>query len=808
MISKFQIILILSLTPFFLLSQNVPPTISISETQTYCVGVENPIVSTIDIDDTDPGDDTLDEISIQISEGYQIGQDLLSYNGSNPNINAVWSQNQGSLTLEGPATFLEFENAVLNVVFTTTQQEFDSDKSISINLGNANFLPTTGHYYFYVSDIGITWTEAKAAAEAQTYFGLQGYLATITSIEEAQLAGEQSTGTGWIGGSDQQQEGTWIWETGPEQGDIFWIGQANGNAPNGAFSFWNNNEPNQAGDEDYAHVTDPSIGNPGSWNDLSNTGDTSGPYQPKGYVVEFGGLPGEPEVNLSASLTMIMPQNSVDDLEACDGETYTITPNSNADTLEWYATETSSDIINVGESFTTQSGSTSTFWIQPIYVDCQNLIDRIPVTVTINQNPTLNPITISECTNNQDLFTADFNLNSYVDLITEGSGNENLTVNFYEDEGLTQLITEDIYTNTENFQSIYVEVINPNTQCQSSVEVTLEVIYNDLGSTGISNCDADDNDGITLFDLSEANQYFIEQGQAGPDNSVVFYYETIEDALAQQNELPTDYENIISGSQDIFARVNVQNGCLGLGILELTVNDLPVSGNEETVVYCIDTFPDLISIDAGISDDLLDEFDYEWSTEETTPAIQINEAGVYSVNITNEEGCSTERLITVEASEQPIIDDVIIEDFSANNSITILASNSTNSELEYSLDGENYQDSNLFSNLSEFDYTVYVRDKDGCGVALKRILLLDYPQFFTPNGDGFNDTWQIINGDQEIFSKIYIFDRYGKLVANIKSFGNGWDGTFNGKAMPSNDYWFRLEREDGRIYTGNFTLKR
>ncbi|NBC57330.1 MAG: T9SS type B sorting domain-containing protein [Bacteroidetes bacterium] len=101
-----------------------------------------------------------------------------------------------------------------------------------------------------------------------------------------------------------------------------------------------------------------------------------------------------------------------------------------------------------------------------------------------------------------------------------------------------------------------------------------------------------------------------------------------------------------------------------------------------------------------------------------------------------------------------------------------------------------------------------MRDKNGCGEALRRVFLLDYPQFFTPNGDGFNDKWQIINSRQEIFTKIYIFDRYGKLIADINPTGSGWDGTMNGKPMPSNDYWFRVEREDGRVHTGHFTLKR
>ena len=68
-------------------------------------------------------------------------------------------------------------------------------------------------------DSGISWTEARDAAAARTYYGLQGYLVTITYEEEKQLTGEQASGTGWIGGSDNETEGTWRWVTGPEAGD-------------------------------------------------------------------------------------------------------------------------------------------------------------------------------------------------------------------------------------------------------------------------------------------------------------------------------------------------------------------------------------------------------------------------------------------------------------------------------------------------------------------------------------------------------------------------------------------------------------
>ena len=106
------------------------------------------------------------------------------------------------------------------------------------------------------------------------------------------------------------------------------------------------------------------------------------------------------------------------------------------------------------------------------------------------------------------------------------------------------------------------------------------------------------------------------------------------------------------------------------------------------------------------------------------------------------------------------------------------------------------------------DYQIYVRDKNGCGIAEQDIYLLFYPRFFTPNGDGFHDFWQLFNSEQEPTNKIYIFDRYGKLLKQISPEGPGWDGTFNGNPVPSSDYWFRVERSNGAVYNGHFSLKR
>ena len=140
--------------------------------------------------------------------------------------------------------------------------------------------PANGHYYEYVSAPGMTWADAKAAAESRELFGLKGYLATVTSAEENAFITPKLGGDGWMGASDAAIEGQWRWVTGPEAGTLFWTGTGSGSSVDGNYENWGDGEPNNAGEEDYAHF----ISSNGKWNDYAfNNGAISG------YIVEYGG---------------------------------------------------------------------------------------------------------------------------------------------------------------------------------------------------------------------------------------------------------------------------------------------------------------------------------------------------------------------------------------------------------------------------------------------------------------------------------------------------------------------------------------
>ena len=136
-------------------------------------------------------------------------------------------------------------------------------------------------------------------------------------------------------------------------------------------------------------------------------------------------------------------------------------------------------------------------------------------------------------------------------------------------------------------------------------------------------------------------------------------------------------------------------------------------------------------------------------------------------------------------------------------------------QLEYP-DGSTtaFQSSNTFTDLESGEYFVNIYDMLGnCSpTRVGPIYIVNYPKFFTPNGDGVNDYWNIYNLSFSNDAIISIFDRYGKLIKQITPSSIGWDGKYNGKDLPSTDYWFSVEytsqSNNKAIFKSHFTLKR
>jgi len=192
---------------------------------------------------------------------------------------------------------------------------------------------------------------------------------------------------------------------------------------------------------------------------------------------------------------------------------------------------------------------------------------------------------------------------------------------------------------------------------------------------------------------------------------------------------------------------------------------------------------------------------YSWNTGEITSEITVDAPGIYTVEVTNSNDCSSIKTITLTQIDAPIIDNINSEGFS------IIVTTLNSGDFEYSLNGILYQLSNTFLAVEGGKYTVYVRERNGCGIVTQDILHFVIPIFFTPNGDNKNDSFDLKGIEYFSTSEVFIFDRYGKLLKSSKNSRFAWDGTFNNNPLPTSDYWYVI-KIDGTEFRGHFTLKR
>jgi gliding motility-associated-like protein len=405
-----------------------------------------------------------------------------------------------------------------------------------------------------------------------------------------------------------------------------------------------------------------------------------------------------------------------------------------------------------------------------------------------------------------------FNLNQAKDELTGAVANRALK--FYTDIARTIEVNGDAFNNTSNPQIIYVEVINNTTGCSGYSQLTLGVTVTDSNNAYLTFCDDDGlEDGLYNFNLNDATADIL----AGlPPNLDVVYYQTFNDAVLEQNPLNPIYTNTIPYYQIVYARVENANDCYGISQVFLYVFALPEIKTEDLFYYCLNSFPETITIDAALLSGNQNNYSYTWSNGANTYATQINQPGVYTVTVTDGYNCYKQRTVTIEASNTATFNSPAfnVNDVSQNNTITVYVSGE--GIYEFSLIDENgntiqdYQDSNVFTNVFPGIYTVLVKDiKNDCGVSENKVSVIGFPKFFTPNNDGINDEWKIY-GVSSMFqpnTKIKIYDRYGKLIKQLNPLSEGWNGYFNGKKLPSDDYWFSVILQDGRLFKNHFTLK-
>ncbi|MEL0651635.1 T9SS type B sorting domain-containing protein [Algibacter sp. TI.3.09] len=434
--------------------------------------------------------------------------------------------------------------------------------------------------------------------------------------------------------------------------------------------------------------------------------------------------------------------------------------------------------------------------------------DETSINFVVSEQPIANTIAndfaCDDATNDGEYI---FILSNYDSQILSGQSSSIFEVAYFKNEADAQNNLDalpNLYAVNTVSQKVYGRVQNiRNASCYEIISFELGVHYLPIANSpeNILVCDDDTNDGVETFDFSALDEVILN-GQS-PTKNIISYHLSLTDAETGNDKQNISFTNTES-PQTIYVRLENANfpDCYTTTSFQIIVNEQPVLLMKGQWPICEG---DTVEIVADVGYD-----EYLWSTGETSRNITVDTPGTYEVTTINVYGglrCQTSKTITVTESNIATITSIDTEDWtSKNNNITVYVEG--NGNYEYSLDGINYQDSNEFNNLIIDEYIVYVRDKNGCGVVSDSVYLLNYPKFFTPNNDGYNDTWQILNSRHEPNNKVYIYNRYGKLLKQLTPTDLGWDGTINGSRLISDDYWFVLERQNGKTYKGHFTLKR
>ena len=414
------------------------------------------------------------------------------------------------------------------------------------------------------------------------------------------------------------------------------------------------------------------------------------------------------------------------------------------------------------------------------------------------------------------LFT--FDTDSVYQALTKGQANIEVS---YFDTNYNLLFTG---TFPDAYESGHQKIIarvenNPSNNTPSCYEETeIEFIvdttpnFNPLPTQ--MRCDDADGvlDGLATFDTQLLERDLLN----GQTDVAIYYYD--EQGNALPSPLPPQFS---TPSTTIRVElVNTDNTrCVREGFIDFKVVENPSFDVEEQAVLCLnETVLNLQVKDPS------DTYHYVWEYVDennittsvgASPQITISMGGTYRVTATTtgDLGCSTTRSIEVITSElaKVNVNDILVRGFSSQeNTVEIKTDNLGAGNYEYALDDSRFQDDPYFEQVKPGIRTVKVRDKNGCGVSTAQIGVVGYYKYFSPNNDGINDTWQIL-GLKTTFnsnSVVYIYDRYGRFLRQLSNADDFWDGTYQGQPLPADDYWFRLELEDGRIFNGHFSLMR
>jgi gliding motility-associated-like protein len=398
--------------------------------------------------------------------------------------------------------------------------------------------------------------------------------------------------------------------------------------------------------------------------------------------------------------------------------------------------------------------------------------------------------------------------------------------------GDTQQI--EVFPNTTTIYEVTVKddgrIRSLNT-ANASIEIEIKESPLALQPEPVKLCnETHDSSNEPLIDLTTYNSTVKPQAST----AAVTYYRNATDAIEGINALPAAI-NIQDGVNDFYVRIEDQEtGCFDNTILTLILNQQPQFDINPTYTLCVDPAGNVnapLFIDTGLE---ASGYDIKWfyndgtiETElngESLAALPVTRLGEYRVLVTDRNtGCTMQSTTVVQQASTPVQFRATSDNSTEFNNHTVTAyidvSYQENEIYQVRIDGGEWINTRYSSNgyahtferVPTLDgmHLVEFRSATGCWWDSEQVRTIGIPKYFTPNADGYHDTWNIKGtADLDASTRINVFDRYGKLLGQFGIHEAGWDGTYNGNPLPSTDYWFSVEFAEGDLIKGHFSMKR
>jgi hypothetical protein len=567
---------------------------------------------------------------VTISTGLQSG-DVLSYTGTLPSGISVTAYNSstGTLAFTGSTSAANWQTFLRTVTYRCTNTSQVGDRTVTFSAGSSSAF-TNGHYYELISSTS-TWTSAKTAAEARSYLGYGGYLATITSAAENNFIRQVLNADAWIGASDNytyinaatgtttfsnqsNSEGKWYWVTGPEAGTQFSTGNNFPTAVSGRYTNWNSGEPNNSGGEHYGEIYS-SGSNPGAWNDLPNNS--------LAYVVEYGGLATDPVQTISANVTIYMhvTSNTISSAQTiCNGASAsTITGTSVGGGTGSYTYQWQSSTTSATSGFSAATGTNSNTNYSPSTPSVSTWYRRIATSGFASDTTAALKITVNPAITSSGSSTS-------VSCYSGSNGTASLSVSggtapytySWSPTGGTNAFASGLSAGT------YTVNILDNVGCSSSRSITVTqpaaALSNSWSQTNVA-CNATTTGTATVIVSGGTSPYTYSWTTGATSNSI---------------------SSLAAGAYT--CTITDANSCTSARSFTITQPTAITTTPTSTNVACngLSTGAASISTSGGTP-----AYMYQWSNGGFTSSKTGLAAGTYTVTVTDANNCSSSRTFTI-----------------------------------------------------------------------------------------------------------------------------------------------------------------